>query len=75
MPGSYDPATHRYYISLNDVCINKTPETPDHLMALDTNTMEITMDVKDRAVETAGKVDHGGRTAVHRIRRPVRPCL
>ena len=56
MPGSYDPATHRYYISLNDQCLNKTPETPDHLMALDIDTMEITMDVKGRAVQTAGKL-------------------
>jgi alcohol dehydrogenase (cytochrome c) len=60
MPGSYDPETHRYYISLNDVCLNKTPATPDHLMALDTNTMEITMDVKDRAVQTAGKLTTAG---------------
>ncbi|HEY0264504.1 MAG TPA: PQQ-binding-like beta-propeller repeat protein [Granulicella sp.] len=60
MPGSYDPDTHRYYISLNDICLNKTPETPDHLMGLDINTMELTMDVKARAVQTAGKLTTAG---------------
>jgi alcohol dehydrogenase (cytochrome c) len=60
MPGSYDPNTHRYVISLNDICLNKTPETPDHMMGLDINSMEITMDVKARAVQTAGKLITAG---------------
>ncbi|HTH53442.1 MAG TPA: PQQ-binding-like beta-propeller repeat protein [Edaphobacter sp.] len=60
MPGSYDPDTNRYYISLNDVCTGKSGETPDHMIALDTKTMELTMDMKSRAVQTSGKLTTAG---------------
>jgi alcohol dehydrogenase (cytochrome c) len=60
MPGSFDPDTNRYYISLNDVCLNKTPETPDHMIGLDVNTMKITMDSKAREVQTSGKLTTAG---------------
>jgi len=60
MPGSYDPSTSRYYISLNDVCTGKSGDTPDHMIGLDINSMELTMDVKTRAVQTAGKLATAG---------------
>ncbi len=60
MPGSFDPETNRYYISLNDVCLAKTPETPDHMVALDVNTMKITMDNKTREIQTSGKLTTAG---------------
>ena len=60
MPGSYDPDTNRYYISMNDVCLAKTPETPDHMIGLDVNTMQITMDNKAREIQTSGKLATAG---------------
>ena len=60
MPGSYDPSTNRYYISMNDVCTGKGGEMPDRMLGLDLNTMEFAMDVKAREVQTTGKMSTAG---------------
>jgi len=60
MPGSFDPDTKHYVISMWDTCLNRTPETPDHMISLDVNTMQIAMDTKAREIQTSGKLTTAG---------------
>jgi alcohol dehydrogenase (cytochrome c) len=60
LAGSYDPNTHSYYISVNDVCTGKGGETPDRMLALDLNSKEFTMDIKSRVMQSSAKLTTAG---------------
>jgi alcohol dehydrogenase (cytochrome c) len=58
--GSYDPATNRYYLSVNDVCTGKAGETPDRMLGLDLSSTEFTMDIKSRVMQSSAKLTTAG---------------
>ncbi len=60
MPGSFDPSTNRYYLAIDDLCMNRTPETPDHLIAFNANTMKLDFDNKTREIQTSGTLATAG---------------
>jgi alcohol dehydrogenase (cytochrome c) len=60
LAGSYDPATNRYYLSVNDICTGKGGETPDRLLALDLGTTEFALDIKSRVMQSSAKLTTAG---------------
>jgi alcohol dehydrogenase (cytochrome c) len=60
LAGSFDPATNRYYISVNDICTGKGGDTPDRLLALDLRTTEFAMDIKSHVMQSSAKLTTAG---------------
>ena len=60
LAGSYDPGTNRYYLSINDVCTGKGGETPDRMLGLDLSSLEFTLDLTSRVVQSSAKLTTGG---------------
>jgi alcohol dehydrogenase (cytochrome c) len=60
MPGAFDPQTNRYYLAIDDLCMNRTPETPDHMIAFDANTMKLAFENLTREVQTSGILTTAG---------------
>jgi alcohol dehydrogenase (cytochrome c) len=60
LAGSYDPATNRYYISVNDICTGKGGDTPDRLLGFDLRTLEFAMDLKSSVMQSSAKLTTAG---------------
>lgn len=60
LAGSFDPATNRYYLSVNDVCTPKAGEMTDRLIGLDLSTGKFTMDIESRVMQASAKLTTAG---------------
>jgi alcohol dehydrogenase (cytochrome c) len=60
LAGSYDPNTNRYYLSINDVCTPKATAMSDRMVGLDLNTLQFTMDIPSRVMQSSAKLTTAG---------------
>jgi len=60
LAGSYDPATDRYYLSINDLCTGKGGDTPDRLVGLDLAKREFTLDIRSAVMQSSAKLTTAG---------------
>ncbi|MEZ5283829.1 MAG: hypothetical protein R2712_03250 [Vicinamibacterales bacterium] len=60
LAGAYDPASNRYYLSVNDICTGKGGDTPDRLLGLDLGRREFTLDVRSGVLQSSAKLTTAG---------------
>jgi alcohol dehydrogenase (cytochrome c) len=58
--GAYSPLTNRYYLPINDACMQKMGETPARFLALDLNTQKFVVDVRTRLPQSSGALTTAG---------------
>ncbi len=58
--GAYSPSTNRYYLPINDTCMNKMGDTPARFLALDLNTQKLVWDIRTRVPQSSGQLTTAG---------------
>ncbi len=58
--GAYSPSTNRYYLPINDTCMEKMGDTPARFLALDLNTQKLVWDIRSRVPQSSGQLTTAG---------------